>query len=73
MNDIFLPAFFQGPVNDSKMQLFSFPARHSGLGIRDPLSTAVPSFKYSRQCMPEIVEATKGDSMFQFDIWSIDL
>ena len=49
------------------MQLFSLPARHSGLEIRDPLSTAVHSFKYSRRCTPEIVEATKGDSMFQFD------
>ena len=49
------------------MQLFSLPARHSGLEIHDPLSTAVHSFKYSRRRTPEIVEATKGDSMFQFD------
>ena len=67
MNDIFWPSLFQGTVNDSEKQLFSLPARHSGLGIHDPLSTAVPSFKHSRRCTPEIVEAIKGDSMFPFD------
>ena len=67
MNDIFLPDLFQGTVNDSEKQLFSLPARHSGSGIHDPLSTAVPSFKHSRRRTPEIVEAIKGDSMFQFD------
>ena len=44
LNDIFWPALFQGTVSDSEKKLFSLPARHGGLGIQDPLSTAVSSF-----------------------------
>ena len=36
LNDIFWPALFQGTVSDSEKKLFSLPARHGGLEIRDP-------------------------------------
>ena len=32
--------------------------------IRNPLSTAVPSFKNSRQCTAQIVDAITGNSVF---------
>ena len=51
LNDIFWSALIQGTVSDSgKKKLFSLPAHHDGLGISDPLSTAVSSFKNSRKC-----------------------
>ena len=40
-----LARFIPGTVSDSEKQLFSLPACHSGLGFRDPISTAVSSFK----------------------------
>ena len=43
-----LAALFLRTVNDSEKKLFSLPAHHGGLGIRDPLSTAVSSFASSR-------------------------
>ena len=64
LNDIFWPALFQGTVSDSEKKLFSLPARHRGLGIRDPLSTAVSSFASSRKCTAHIVNAIKCNSSF---------
>ena len=48
LNDIFWPALFQGTVSDSECAcvLTSCSLQCIGvLGIHDPLSTAVPSFK----------------------------
>ena len=45
------------------LKLFSLPARHGGLGIRDPLSTAVSSFANSRKCIAHIVDAIKSNSV----------
>ena len=64
LNNIFWPALFQGTVSDSEKQLFSLPACHGGLGICDPLSTAVSSFKNSRKCTAHIVDAIKCNSVF---------
>ena len=64
LNDIFWPALFQGTVSDSEKKMFSLPARHGGLGIRDPLSTAVSSFANSRKCTAHIVDAIKCNSFF---------
>ena len=64
LNDIFWPALFQETVSDSEKKLFSLPARHGGLGIRDPLSTAVSSFANSRNCTAHIVDAIKCNSFF---------
>ena len=44
LNNIFWPALFQGTVSDSEKQLFSLPARHGGLKMRDPLSTVLSIF-----------------------------
>ena len=60
LKDIFWPALFQGTVSDSEKKLFSLPARHGGLGICDPLSTAVNSTK----CTAHIVDAIKRNSVF---------
>ena len=64
LNEIFWPALFQGTVSDSEKKLFSLPARHGGLGIQDPLSTAVSSFAISRKCTAYIVDAIKCNSSF---------
>ena len=64
LNDIFWPALLQGTVSDSEKKLFSLPARHIGLEIRDPLSTAVSSFANSRKCTAHIVDAIKCNSSF---------
>ena len=63
-NDIFWPALFQGTVSDSEKKLFSLLARLGGLGIRDPLSTAVSSFANSRKCTAHIDDAIKWNSFF---------
>ena len=60
LNDIFWPALLQGTVSDSEKKLFSLPARRGGLGICDPLSTAVSSFANS--CTVHIVNAIKCNS-----------
>ena len=62
LNDIFWPALLQGTVSDSEKKLFSLPACHGGLGICDPLSTAVSSFANS--CTVHIVNAIKCNSFF---------
>ena len=49
-------------VSDFEKTLFSLPARHGGLGIRDPLSTAASSFASSRKCTAHIVDAIKCNS-----------
>ena len=64
LNDIFWPALFPGTGSDSEKKQFSLPARHGGLGIRDPLSTAVSSFASSRKCTAHIVDAIKCNSFF---------
>ena len=64
LNDIFWPALFYGTISDSETKLFSLAARHGGLGIRDHLSTAVSSLKYSRKCTAHIVDAIKSNSVF---------
>ena len=64
LNDIFWPALFQGTVSDSEKKLLSLPVHHGGLGIRDPLSTAVSSFANSRKCTFHLVDAVKCNSSF---------
>ena len=64
LNNIFWPALFQATISDSEKKLFSLPARHGGLGIRDFLYTAVSSFANSRKCTGHIIDAIKCTSSF---------
>ena len=41
VNDTFWPALFDGSVDENEVKLFSLPARMGGLGVRDPVESAV--------------------------------
>ena len=60
VNDTFWPALFDGSVDENEVKLFSLPARMGGLGVQDPVESAVQAFATSRAGSECLVEAIKG-------------
>ena len=49
LNDSFYPALLGGPVSEHDVCLFALPTRFGGLGISDPVKSALLAFSSSHE------------------------
>ena len=61
----FYPALLGGPVSEHEVRLFALPARFGGLGISDPVESAMLAFSSSRESASVLVNAIRGATEFE--------
>ena len=64
LNDSFYPALLGGPTSTHELCLFALPARFGGLGISDPVESALMAFSSSREGASVLVDAIHGATEF---------
>ncbi len=65
--EVFWPAVFEGPIDESEAKLFSLPARIGGLGLRDPVEMSDMVFASSREGSSHLVDAVKDLCSFSIE------
>ena len=61
----FYPALFDGPVSEHEVRLLALPARYGGLGISDPVESAMLAFSSSRESASVLIDAICGATAFK--------
>ena len=64
LNDSFYPALLGGPTSTHELCLFALPAIFGGLGISDPVESALMAFSSSREGASVLVDAIHGATEF---------
>ena len=64
----FYPVLFDGPVSEHEVRLFALPARFGGLGISDPVKSALLAFSFSRESASVLIDAIRGATEFKVTV-----